>query len=94
MEELIYIIVNSVITVISAIIAFVKNKKTKTSEEIEAIAEKKKQKLITKLNKKNGIKTQISDVVKEMSKPDEIVIPSSIEKLTQFSEIIGGNNNA
>lgn len=77
MEELVITIINAVITAISGIIAFVKRKKTKTSDEIEVIAEKKKQKLIAKLNKKNGIKVETSDVVKEMSDTAEIVIPNN-----------------
>lgn len=77
MEELVITIINAVITAISGIIAFVKGKKIKTSEEIEAIAEKKKQKLIAKLNKKNGIKVETSDVVKEMSDTAEIIIPNN-----------------
>ena len=52
-ENIVYIIVSAITSLIVSTIN--KNKKTLTYEQIEAKAEAKKQKLITKLEKKNHI---------------------------------------
>lgn len=55
--ELINEILPYVLSIVATVAAFKKQKKVLTAEEIEAKAEAKKQKLVTKLNKKNNIKT-------------------------------------
>jgi len=55
--ELISEILPYVLSIFATVVAFKGKKKQLTAEEIEAKAEAKKQKLVTKLNKKNHIKS-------------------------------------
>lgn len=58
LETIITEIASPLLSAAAVIISLLKgkNKKVKTAEEIESIAEAKKQKLVSKLQKKNGVK--------------------------------------
>lgn len=61
--ELISEILPYVLSIFATVVAFKKPKKELTAEEIEAKAEAKKQKYITKQNKKNHIVNDFQDQV-------------------------------
>lgn len=69
--ELISDCVPYVLSIIATIVAFKKQKKQLTAEEIEAKAEAKKQKTILKLNKKNHISSQPKVAVEVVEVPAE-----------------------
>ena len=98
------------LSILACIIAFIKgNSKVKlTTEEIEAKAEAKKQKLITKLNKKNKIKpSEDIQTSKEFYKPmfenlgkvdtskvvDTVETVSYLDKELFLRDLKGGSTN-
>lgn len=77
LETIITELAPAVLSVVAVLISMLKGKtkKVKTPEEIEKIAEAKKQKLVSKLQKKNGVKpietkmevTQVAQAVSEVN---------------------------